>query len=67
MGLTPAHVNRILKRFRDDDLVELCSRTLNISSPKRLKKIGQFKANYLHLDRTVANDPAVADRAGDLL
>lgn len=66
-GLTPSHVNRILQRFRDDALIELRSRTLTVVNPQRLKEIGQFNANYLHLDRTVADDPAVADRAGDLL
>ena len=66
-GLTPSHVNRVLQRFRDDGLIELRSRTLTVTNPKRLKEIGQFNANYLHLDRTVADDPAVADRVGDLL
>lgn len=66
-GLTPSHVNRVLQRFRDDGLIELRSRSLTIANAPRLKEIGQFNANYLHLDRTVADDPAVADRAGDLL
>jgi CRP-like cAMP-binding protein len=66
-GLTPSHVNRVLQRFRDDGVIELRSRTLTVTNPHRLKEIGQFNANYLHLDRTVADDPAVADRAGDLL
>jgi CRP-like cAMP-binding protein len=66
-GLTPSHVNRVLQRFREDRVIELRSRTLTISDPQRLKEIGQFNANYLHLDRTVADDPAVADRAGDLI
>jgi CRP-like cAMP-binding protein len=66
-GLTPSHVNRVLQRFREDGLIELRSRTLTVSNPQRLKEIGQFNANYLHLDRTVADDPAVADRAGDLI
>jgi CRP-like cAMP-binding protein len=66
-GLTPSHVNRVLQRFREDGLIELRSRMLTVTNPQRLKEIGQFNANYLHLDRTVADDPAVADRAGDLL
>jgi CRP-like cAMP-binding protein len=66
-GLTPSHVNRVLQRFRDDGIIELRARMLTITNPQRLKDIGQFNASYLHLDRTVADDPAVADRAGDLL
>jgi CRP-like cAMP-binding protein len=66
-GMTPSHVNRVLQRFREDGLIELRSRTLTIINPRRLKSLGQFNATYLHLDRTEANDPDVASRAGDLL
>jgi CRP-like cAMP-binding protein len=66
-GLTPGHVNRILQRFREDGLIELRSRTLTVTNPARLKEIGQFNANYLHLDRTESGDPAVVDRVGDLI
>jgi CRP-like cAMP-binding protein len=66
-GLTPSHVNRVLQRFRDDGLIDLRQRTLTITNPRRLKDIGQFNASYLHLDRTVADDPEIARRAGDLL
>ena len=66
-GMTPSHVNRVLQRFREDGLIELRSRTLTITNAPRLKSLGEFNATYLHLDRTEANDPAVADRVGDLL
>ena len=66
-GLTPSHVNRVLQRFRDDKLIEFRHRTLTITNPERLKDIGQFSANYLHLDRTQAEDPAVVDRVGGLI
>jgi len=57
----------VLQRLREDGLIELQSRTLIITNPPRLKSLGQFNATYLHLDRTEANDPAVASRVGDLL
>lgn len=66
-GLTPSHVNRVLQRFREDGLIELRSRRLAVTNPAGLKKLGQFNANYLHLDRTQAGDPAVVDRVGDLI
>lgn len=66
-GLTPSHVNRILQRFREDGLIELRSRTLRIADPARLRDVGQFNANYLHLDRTANGDPAVVGRVGDLI
>lgn len=66
-GLTPSHVNRVLQRFREDGLIELRSRTLKVTDPVRLKEIGRFQADYLHLDRTESRDPAVVARAGDLI
>jgi CRP-like cAMP-binding protein len=66
-GLTPSHVNRILQRFREDGLIELRSRTLKVTDPARLRDVGQFNANYLHLERTESGDPAVMDRVGDLI
>jgi CRP-like cAMP-binding protein len=66
-GLTPSHVNRVLQRFRDDDLIDLRSRTLTVLKPIRLKEIGMFSADYLHLDRTVAHDAAIVKRVGDLI
>jgi len=66
-GLTPSHVNRILQRFREDGLIELRSRTLKVTDPAGLREVGQFNASYLHLDRTVEGDPAVAGRVGDLI
>jgi CRP-like cAMP-binding protein len=66
-GLTPSHVNRVLQRFRDDGVIDLRSRTLTVLKPQRLKEIGMFSANYLHLDRTVAHDVGVAGRVGDLV
>ncbi|HEX8413230.1 MAG TPA: Crp/Fnr family transcriptional regulator [Sphingomicrobium sp.] len=66
-GMTSSHANRVLQRFREDGLIELRSRTLTITNAPRLKSLGQFSAVYLHLDRTEANDPAVASRVGDLL
>lgn len=66
-GLTASHVNRVLQRFRDEGIIEWRSRVLTIRDAARLRDIGQFTADYLHLQRTEAGDPAVADRAGDLI
>jgi CRP-like cAMP-binding protein len=66
-GMTPSHVNRLLQRFREDGLIELRNRTLTVTNPGRLRSLAQFTATYLHLDRTEAGDPAVYDRAGELI
>jgi len=66
-GMTASHVNRVLQRFREDGTIELRKKTLTVTDPARLRSLGQFNPAYLHLDRTEANDPAVAGRAGDLI
>ena len=66
-GMTVSHVNRVLQRFREDGTIELRKKTLTVTDPARLRSLGQFNPAYLHLDRTEANDPAVAGRAGDLI
>ncbi|MDD1450058.1 Crp/Fnr family transcriptional regulator [Sphingomonas sp. H160509] len=66
-GMTASHVNRVLQRFREDGTIELRNKTLTVTDPARLRSLGQFNPAYLHLDRTEANDPAVAGRVGDLI
>jgi CRP-like cAMP-binding protein len=39
-GLTPVHVNRVLKLLRAEGLVELGARSLRIPDPERLRAIG---------------------------
>jgi CRP-like cAMP-binding protein len=50
-GLTPVHVNRVLKRMRADGLIEMAGTRLVIPSWTRLKEVGQFNPLYLHLER----------------
>lgn len=47
LGLTPVHVNRVLRRLRDDGLMELQGRTLTLLDPERLKAVTGFDARYL--------------------
>jgi CRP-like cAMP-binding protein len=48
LGLTPVHVNRILKRLRDEGMIELGSGSLTILDPGRLREISGFDPAYLH-------------------
>ncbi|PVE59034.1 cyclic nucleotide-binding protein [Arthrobacter sp. TPD3018] len=66
-GLTPSHVNRVLRRLRDEGIIVWHSRVLTVVDPAQLKQLGQFNADYLHLQRTESGDPAVLARAGDLV
>lgn len=49
-GLTPVHVNRMLRELRDQDLIVLRSGRLDIPDVARLKAFCGFDPNYLHLD-----------------
>jgi CRP-like cAMP-binding protein len=51
MGLTTVHVNRMLRQLREDGLIELDRKRLNILDLDRLKHVAMFNAKYLHLDR----------------
>ena len=66
-GMTPVHVNRVLQQLRAAGLIDLKGRSLTILDPDRLKEIGKYEANYLHLVRTERRDREVSDRAADLV
>lgn len=50
-GMTPVHVNRVLKSLARDGLIDrLTSKSVVIGNWKRLAAAGDFNRNYLHLD-----------------
>ncbi len=49
LGLTPVHVNRILKEFRERGLIVMQQRTLSLINVDELQAIAGFNKNYLHL------------------
>ncbi len=48
VGMTPVHVNRVLKRLREEHVMELKSGSLTILDPIRLAHIAGFDEDYLH-------------------
>jgi CRP-like cAMP-binding protein len=40
VGLTPVHVNRIIKQLKTDRVLELAARTLRIRDPEALRRLG---------------------------
>jgi CRP-like cAMP-binding protein len=52
-GLTPVHVNRVMKELRGDGVIELEHRRLIIPDLARLEKIGLFNPTYLHEHESV--------------
>ncbi|MHC2109404.1 Crp/Fnr family transcriptional regulator [Methylobacterium sp. CM6246] len=51
LGLTPVHINRILKEMRAEQVIQCRQRTLTILDWTRLRKLAEFDPLYLHLDR----------------
>ena len=54
LGLTPVHVNRVLKDMRGQALVKLRSGTLVIEAWDELLKAAEFDPTYLHLEKRAA-------------
>jgi CRP-like cAMP-binding protein len=67
LGMTPVHVNRMLKQLRAEGLIDLTGKTLRVLNTKGLQRLAQFDSSYLHLVRTERRDPEVSSRAGDLV
>lgn len=51
LGLTPVHVNRVLRRMRADGLITLNRGALTIHDYRRLEIASGFNANYLHIEQ----------------
>ncbi len=49
LGLTPVHVNRVLKEFRNQQLISIERRMLNLLNVEGLQAIAGFNQDYLHL------------------
>lgn len=59
-GLTPVHVNRVLKELGRLGLIEREKRSLSIMHWERLQEIGDFNTRYLHMEVGRPNNLASA-------
>ena len=59
-GLTPVHVNRVLKELGRLGLIEREKRSVSIVDWDRLQDVGDFNTRYLHLEEGAPNVLAVA-------
>jgi CRP-like cAMP-binding protein len=50
-GLTSVHVNRMLKKLRDEKLLTFRSGKVTIEDWERLRHLAEFDPTYLHLER----------------
>ena len=48
LGLTPVHINRVLRKLRDEEIMTFRSGTLRILNAGALVRIAGFDDNYLH-------------------
>lgn len=49
-GLTSVHVNRVLRRLREDGLASVSRGKVQILDHARLARLGEFEADYLYLE-----------------
>ena len=49
-GLTAVHVNRTIRRLREDGLIEIASRRARVLDVDALARIGEFIPDYLYLE-----------------
>ena len=62
-GLTPVHVNRVLKELGRLGLIVRDKRSVSIPDWERLRTIGDFNARYLHIDRHALSPSETVSRA----
>ncbi|TRW18449.1 Crp/Fnr family transcriptional regulator [Glacieibacterium frigidum] len=48
LGLTPVHVNRVLRRLREEGVMEIQGGTLTIADSAKLARVTGFDDSYLH-------------------
>lgn len=51
LGLTPVHVNRVLRELREDKLAEFRSGKVTLANLAGLRRVAEFDPAYLYLER----------------
>lgn len=51
VGLTPVHLNRVLRRLRDDQLASKQAGSVTVENTGALARVAEFDAAYLELER----------------
>ena len=60
LGITPVHVNRVLRELDREGLIEREKRFVRVPNWEKLRKVGGFNENYLHLDQVIPRPLSVA-------
>jgi CRP-like cAMP-binding protein len=48
LGMTPVHINRVLRRLREANVMNISRRSIRITDPIGLANLAGFDDNYLH-------------------
>jgi DNA-binding transcriptional regulator YhcF (GntR family) len=48
MGITPVHVNRVVKQLRDEGILEFSRGAVTVIDERRLLQLADFDDVYLH-------------------
>jgi len=56
VGLTPVHVNRVLKALSDEGLIQREKRSIRVRDWDKLRSVGDFSERYLHLHADEARE-----------
>jgi CRP-like cAMP-binding protein len=54
LGMTPVHINRMLRELRERDIIAMRRNCITILKPAALASVAGFDENYLHRRRRVA-------------
>lgn len=57
LGLTPVHVNRVLRALEKDGLIQRSKRRVLVSHWDKLRTAADFSSHYLHLDQIDPRSP----------
>lgn len=57
LGMTPVHINRVLRRLREAGIMEISRRSLRVIDPIGLVRVAGFDENYLHRRRLGLGKP----------
>jgi DNA-binding Lrp family transcriptional regulator len=60
LGITPVHVNRILRELDREELVVRNKRFVRVPNWEELRRAGGFNELYLHLNQVVPIAPEIA-------
>jgi CRP-like cAMP-binding protein len=63
LGLTPVHLNRVIRSLEVDGLIKRSKRDVSFPDWERMRDVADFNDRYLHLPTPTADEPGLRRRA----